>query len=340
MKAVGLTRYLPVTDPECFVDVELPIPVPAPRDILVKVEAISVNPVDCKQRAPKAKVESPARVLGWDAAGTVHQIGSAVALFKPGDRVYYAGDVTRAGCDSEYHVVDERIASCMPATLDFAQAAALPLTSITAWEALFDRLKVAAPPRARPQKSVLIIGGAGGVGSIAIQIAAKVAGLKVIATASRPESVKWCRDLGASEVVSHFGDLVANMGAIGIRQVDYVLVFNDLDHHFKAAAELLAPQGGICSIVRPTAPLATAPLMSKSSMIAWEFMFTRPSQGTPDMIEQHHLLNEVARLVDQGVLRTTLNETLAPINAANLRRVHAQVEAGRTIGKVVLSGWG
>lgn len=339
MKAVGLFKYLPIGDPESLLDLELPQPAPGARDLLVKVEAISVNPVDCKRRAPNPKVETAARVLGYDAAGVVHQVGAGVTLFKPGDRVYYAGDVTRQGCDSEYHLVDERITGFMPASLDFTQAAALPLTAITAWEALFDRLHVPAPPHAQPQRSVLIIGGAGGVGSIAIQIASKVAGLKVIATASRPESMKWCRDLGASEVVSHFGDLVANVRATGVKQVDYVLIFNDLDQHFKAAAELLAPQGGICSIVRPSAPLDTAPLMSKSSMIAWEFMFTRPSQATPDMIEQHRLLTEVARLVDQGVIRTTLNTSLGTINAANLKKAHALIEGGRSIGKVVLGGW-
>ena len=347
MKAVGLTRYLPITDADSLIDLDLPQPVPGAHDLIVKVEAVSVNPVDTKQRNIKGKTgtEVPnlaaggARVLGFDAAGTVHAVGSAVTLFKAGERVYYAGDVTRPGSNSEFHAVDERIVGHMPASLDFAQAAALPLTAITAWEALFDRLRVAAPPHARPQKSVLIIGGAGGVGSIAIQLAAKVAGLKVIATASRPESVQWCRDHGAHAVVNHFGDLVAEVRALGMKQVDYVLIFNDTDKHFPACAELLAPQGGMCSIVRTAAPVNMEPLMSKSSSFSWEFMFTRPSSKTPDMIEQHHLLTEVGRLIDQRIIKTTVNHTLSPINAATLREAHALVEGGRTIGKVVLQGW-
>ena len=347
MKAVGLKRYLPITDPESLVDLDLPMPSPGAHDIVVKVEAVSVNPVDTKQRNIKGKTGTEVpnlasqgpRVLGFDAAGTVHAVGSAVTLFKTGDRVYYAGDVTRPGSDSEFHAVDERIVGHMPASLDFAQAAALPLTAITAWEALFDRLRVATPPHARPQKSVLIIGGAGGVGSIATQLAAKVAGLKVIATASRPESIQWCMDHGASHVVNHFGDLAAQVRALGIAQVDYVLIFNDTDAHLPAACNLLAPQGGLCSIVRTMRPVDMEPLMSKCATFSWEFMFTRPAQKTPDMIEQHYLLDEVARLIDQGVLKTTATTTLSPINAANMMQAHAQVEGGRTIGKVVLKGW-
>jgi len=338
MKAVALTQSLPVTDPACFVDLELPDPVPGARDIVVAVEAVSVNPVDCKVRMSKPKEGQP-RVLGFDAAGVVHAVGSGVTLFKPGDRVFYAGDVSRQGSNARLHAVDERIVGHMPASLDFAAAAALPLTSITAWEALFDRLKVNAPPKAQPRKSLLIIGGAGGVGSIAIQLAAKVAGLDVIATASRPQSAEWCRALGASAVVNHFGDIVAEVRALGRRHVDYVLLLNDADRHFAAAAQVLAPQGGICSIIRAGAPIDVTPLMGKSCSMSWEFMFTRPTNATADMIEQHYLLNEVARLIDQGVVRTTVNETVKPINAANLRDAHAKVEAGRSIGKVVLAGW-
>ncbi len=339
MQAVAVIHSLPVTDPACFTDIEMPDPMPGPRDLVVAVEAVSVNPVDCKQRMVKPKAAGAPRVLGFDAAGTVHAVGSAVTLFKPGDRVFYAGDVGRQGSNARLHAVDERIVGHMPATLDFAAAAALPLTAITAWEALFDRLKVSAPPRAQPRKSLLIIGGAGGVGSIAIQLAAKVAGLKVIATASRPETVAWCRALGASEVVNHHGDLVAEVRALGARHVDYVLLLNDADRHFPAAAQLLAPQGGICSIIRAGMPLDLSALMGKSCSVSWEFMFTRPTHATADMIEQRYLLNEVARMVDQGVIRTTVNQALTPINAANLRRAHALVEGGRSIGKVVLSGW-
>ncbi|MBL8383190.1 MAG: zinc-binding alcohol dehydrogenase family protein [Burkholderiales bacterium] len=339
MKAVVVPRPLPVTDPGCFADAELDDPAPGPRDLLVAVEAVSVNPLDCKQRLVASRVAGRARVLGYDAAGTVRAVGAAVTLFAPGDRVYYAGDVRRDGCNSQLHLVDERIAGRMPASLDFAAAAALPLTAITAWESLFDRLRVAAPPRAQPRKSLLVVGGAGGVGSIAIQLGAKVAGLDVIATASRPASAAWCRELGAAAVVDHAGDLVAAVRGLGRRQVDHVLITNDAARHFGACAQLLAPQGGICSIIRADAPVDVSALMGKSCSVSWEFMFTRPANDTADMVEQHHLLNEVARLVDQGIVRATATDVRAPISAATLRAAHAQVEAGRSIGKIVLSGW-
>ena len=339
MKAVGLTRYLPIKDPQSLADIELPTPSPGPRDLLVKIEAIAVNPVDTKVRAPKDKVENPPRVLGWDAAGVVQAVGSAVTLFKPGDRVFYAGDITRPGSNSEFQLVDERIAGHCPASLSFAQAAALPLTAITAWEALFDRLRVPTPPNAQPQRSILLIGGAGGVGSIAIQLASRVAGLKVIATASRPESAKWCRELGADVVVNHFGNLAEQVRAAGFKHVDYVLIMNDTDQHMPAAAELVAPQGGICTIVENKKPLDLTPLKNKSAAFVWEFMFTRAMFITPDMIEQHYLLDEIARLIDAGVIRTTVAEVLKPINAANLRAAHATLEGGRAIGKVVLEGF-
>ncbi len=340
MQAVATIHPLPVTDVACFVDLELPDPLPRGRDLIVAVEAISVNPVDCKQRMAKPRVAGAPRVLGYDAAGVVQAVGAGVTLFKPGDHVFYAGDVSRPGTNSRLHAVDERIVGHMPGSLDFAAAAALPLTAITAWEALFDRLKVSAPPHAQPRKSLLVIGGAGGVGSIAIQLAAKVAGLTVIATASRPESAEWCRTLGADAIADHAGDLVAAVRAGGHRQVDYVLLLNDAERNFAPAAELLAPQGGICSVLRVNGLLDVGPLMGKSCSLSWEFMFTRPSRATADMIEQHYLLNEVARLVDQGVIRSTVARRLAPINAANLRQAHALVEGGRSIGKVVLQGWG
>jgi zinc-binding alcohol dehydrogenase family protein len=339
MKAIVVPHPLPASDPGCFADAEMPAPAPGPHDLIVAVEAVSVNPVDCKQRLVAAKVAGEARVLGYDAAGTVQAVGAAVTLFAPGDRVYYAGDRNRPGSNAQRHAVDERIVGHMPKTLDFAAAAALPLTAITAWECLFDRLKVGTRRAGAPRKSILIVGGAGGVGSMAIQLAASVAGLEVIATATRPESIAWCRDLGAHEVVSHAGDLKAAVRATGRRWVDYVFLTNDAARHFAAAAELLAPLGGIVSIIPAAAPLDVAPLMGKSCSVSWEFMFTRSGHATPDMIEQHRLLDEVARLIDAGVLRTTLTTRLAPINAANLRAAHAQVEAGRSIGKVVVAGW-
>jgi NADPH2:quinone reductase len=338
MKAVGLYRYLPIDHTEALVDIEIPKPEATGRDLLVKVEAISVNPVDTKVRAPKDTVEKTPRVLGWDAAGTVVAVGPEVTLFEVGDPVFYAGSITRPGANSEFHRVDERIVGHKPASLDFTHAAALPLTAITAWEALFDRLGVS-PQGADEGRTVLIFGGAGGVGSIGIQLAKQLGKLKVIATASRPQSAKWAKALGADHVVDHFGDLPAQMKEIGIEQVDYVLIFNDTDRNFPAAAQLIKPQGGICTIVENSAALPVELLKSKSAAFHWEFMFTRSMFGTPDMIEQHKLLTEVARLVDAGTLRTTLGEDLGRINAENLRRAHGLLEGGRAIGKLVLTGF-
>jgi zinc-binding alcohol dehydrogenase family protein len=308
-----------------FADLKLPKPSPAGRDLLVKVEAVSVNPVDYKQR----KAATSSKILGWDAAGTVEAVGPEAELFKAGDEVYYAGDVTRPGCNSEFHRVDERIVGRKPKTLDFAQAAAMPLTSITAWEALFDRMKV------QPGRTLLVIGGAGGVGSIGIQLA-KLAKLRVIATASRPESVEWCKELGADQVVNHRRDLVAQ-----IRQpVDYIANFSgELDAYWGAMAELIAPQGAMVAIVGNQKPMAMDVVRSKSATVCWELMFTRPRFQTPDMIEQHRLLNHVADGLDAGSLQCTLKETLSPINGANLRKAHARVESGTMIGKIVLKGW-
>ena len=338
MKAIGLTRYLPISDPQALVDVEIDKPAASGHDLLVKVEAIAVNPVDTKVRAPKDKVEDAPRVLGWDAAGTVAAVGPDVTLFKVGDPVFYAGSITRPGANSEYHLVDERIVGHKPASLDFPNAAALPLTAITAWEALFDRLGVS-PKGDDAGRSVLIIGGAGGVGSIGIQLAKVLAGLTVIATASRPESEAWCRRLGADHIIDHRADIPAQLRKLGFDAVDYILCFNDTDRHFPAMAEAIAPQGKICSIVENASELPVGALKSKSATFVWEFMFTRAMFGTPDMIAQHRLLNEVARLIDAGRLQTTVGENLGTINAANLRRAHAQLEGGQTIGKLVLSGF-
>ena len=312
-----------------FADVDLHKPSPAGRDLLVKVEAISVNPVDYKQR----KQATGSRILGWDAAGTVQAAGSEASLFKPGDEVYYAGDVTRPGCNSEFHLVDERIVGRKPNKLDFAQAAAMPLTSITAWEAFFDRLKV------QPNKTLLIISGAGGVGSIGIQLA-RIAGLRVVATASRPESVAWVKELGAEQVVDHRKPLAPQLAVLGHKQVDYIANFSgELDAYWDAMAELIAPQGAMVAIVGNQKPLPMDLVRLKSATMCWELMFTRPRYQTPDMIEQHRLLNKVAEMLDSGKLRGTLKETLAPINGANLRKAHERLESGTMIGKLVLKGW-
>lgn len=338
MKAIALTHYLPISDPAALFDTTLAKPQAHGRDLLVAIKAIAVNPVDTKVRAPKAQVESSPRVLGWDAAGVVEAVGPEVKNFKVGDPVYYAGDITRPGANSEFHLVDERIVGHMPKTLSFEQAAALPLTSITAWEALFDRLRVPALAGAQstPRKSILIIGGAGGVGSMAIQLASKLTGLEVIATASRPESQRWVRELGAQHVINHFDDMSAQMQQLGYPQVDYVLILNDTDRHYPAAAQLLAPQGTICCIVENQQPLDVSLLKIKSAGLVWEMMFTRSMFQTADMSAQAHLLDEVARLVDRKIIQTTLSQVLTPINSAKLREAHALIEAGKTIGKIVL----
>jgi zinc-binding alcohol dehydrogenase family protein len=337
MRAIGLTRYLPISDPASLVDVELPDPVASGRDLLVRVKAISVNPVDTKVRRPRPEVEPEPKVLGWDAAGVVEAVGDAVTMFRPGDEVWYAGDITRAGCDSELHLVDERIVALKPRTLDFAGAAAMPLTTITVFEALFARMGID-PDGADRGRSLLIIGGAGGVGSIGIQ-AAKLAGLTVIATASRAETRAWCLALGADHVVDHTKPLRDGIASLGLSDVDLILNASDTNRYWDACCDLVAPQGTICSIVGTTGPVDIQPLMAKSATFAWELMFTRPRFRTPDMVEQHRILTRVAALVDAGRLRTTLTDTLRPINAENLRLAHRRLEEGRMIGKLALEGW-
>jgi NADPH2:quinone reductase len=338
MKAVGLYRYLPIDDPESLLDVELPRPDPGGRDLLVEVKAISVNPVDTKQRAPKDQVETSPKVLGWDVAGVVKATGKDVTLFKPGDEVYYAGSIVRPGGNSELHLVDERIVGRKPNKLGFAEAAALPLTTITAWEAMFDRMGISKSGR-NAGRTLLVIGGAGGVGSIAIQLAKKLARLKVIATASRVQSVKWVTELGADAYVDHAQELAPQLKSAGTPEVDYILCCNSTDHHFPQFASIIAPQGKICTIVRTMKPVDLAPLMTKSATFAWELMFTRSTYQTPDMIGQHELLTETATLVDAGTVRSTLTTHLGKINAANLRRAHKMLEEGHTVGKIVLEGF-
>lgn len=337
MKAVALTRYLPISDPQSLLDVELPKPSPTAHDLLVRVEAVSVNPVDTKVRAPKPEVPTSPRVLGWDAAGVVEAAGPSVTRFKPGDDVYYAGDITRPGSNAEFQLVDERIVGRKPITLSFAEAAALPLTTITAWEALFDRLSVDRHGANRGQ-SILIIGGAGGVGSITIQLA-KLAGLTVIATASRQETRQWVAGLGADHILDHRQPLPAQLAALGSREVDFIANFSNTDAYWNVMAELIRPQGKIVSIVENSAPLDLNLLKSKSATFVWEFMFTRAMYQTTDMSKQGNLLDETAALVNAKKLRTTLTETFSPINAANLRQAHARLESGRSIGKLAVAGW-
>lgn len=337
MKAVAYRRSLPTSDAECLIDVDLPEPKAAGRDLLVRVEAVSVNPVDTKIRR-RVDPQGVDKVLGWDAAGTVVAVGEEVSLFKPGDHVYYAGAIDRAGSNAQLQLVDERIAGRKPATLDMFQAAAMPLTTITAWELLFDRFAI---PRgtAAHAGTVLVVGAAGGVGSMAVQLARRLTNLTVIGTASRPETREWVRELGAHHVVDHRGDLKAQVLAVSPQGVDYVLSLTHTDQHYSVLVELMKPQGKFGLIDDPDGVLDIGLLKRRSLSLHWEFMFTRSLFQTEDMKAQHQLLNEVADLVDAGVLRTTLREHLGAINAANLRRAHERLESGSTIGKVVLGGF-
>jgi NADPH2:quinone reductase len=338
VKAVGLYRNLPIDDPESLVDLEVPKPAPTQRELLVEIKAISVNPVDYKVRArPDPNAQVP-RILGWDAAGVVREVGPGVQLFKPGAEVYYAGSIHKPGANSEYHIVDERIVGHKPRKLGFAAAAALPLTTLTAWEGLFDRLGISRTGADRG-KTVLLIGAAGGVGSIAIQLAKKLAGLRVVATASRPESSQWVKELGADAVVDHTGDLAAQLQALGVAEADYIFCLTDATPYFPRFAPIIRPQGKLCLIVSMSSAVELTSLMQKSASIHWELMFTRSLFQTADMQRQHEILEEVATLSDDGTLRTTLAESLGAINAANLRRAHLMLERGRTIGKLVLEGF-
>lgn len=338
MKAIALTRYLPIDDPESLVDVELDTPVPGAHDLLVRIEAVSVNPVDTKVRSPKPQVEAQPKVLGYDAAGVVEAVGDAVTGFAVGDAVYHAGDITRPGSNAQFQLVDACLAAKKPASLDFAQAAALPLTAITAWELLFERMPFDIDGGG-DGKSLLVIAGAGGVGSIAIQLA-KLAGFTVIATASREETVAWCRDLGADHVIDHRQDLAPQLKALGFDTVDAALNLADTDRYWTALGELLSPLGHVGLIVEPGGLLKIGdPYKAKSIGIHWEMMFARPRFRTADMDEQGRILARVAALVDDGRLRGTLGDTLAPISAANLREAHRRLESGTTIGKLVVAGW-
>ena len=336
MKAVALTQYLPIENPNAFLDVTLETPSPQGHDILVGVKAVAVNPVDTKVRAPKDTVEPSPRVIGYDASGIVEAVGPDVTLFKVGDAVYYAGDITRSGTNQEFHLVDERIVGHKPTSLSHAEAAALPLTTITAYEAFFDRLGIDRDGADKGQ-TVLIIGAGGGVGSIGIQLA-KQAGLVVIATASRPETSAWVQDLGADHVISHGEDIVVQVRALGMHHVDHIAVFNDM-RHWDAAVELIRPQGGIVSIDGTDTPMPMAGMKMKAASLHWEFMFARAMHKTPDMIEQHKLLSHVAKEIDAGRIRTTVSQVLTPINAANMREAHRLIETGMAKGKIVVEGF-
>lgn len=337
MKAVGYTRSLAIDDPEALIVRDVERPEIGPHDILVEVRAISVNPVDYKVRK---RAEPPAggfKILGYDAAGAVAEVGREVTRFAVGDEVFYAGDIRRQGTNAQFHAVDARIVGHKPRSLDFAAAAALPLTSITAWELLFDRLGVARDEGTG--SSLLIVGGAGGVGSIATQLARRRTGLTVIATASRPDTQDWSRQMGAHHVVDHRQPLAAQVKQIVPGGVDYVLALTRTEEHFDQLVEAIAPQGAIGLIDDPAAPLDVRTLKPKSIALHWEFVFTRARYATPDMGRQGAILNELAALVDDGLIRSTARTRLGRIDAKNLKEAHALVESGSSIGKVVLSGF-
>lgn len=337
MKAVGFYRPLPIHAEDALVDLDLPTPALRPHDLLVRIEAIAVNPVDVKVRASAQPPAGEPRVLGFDAAGTVEATGPKVRLFGKGDAVFYAGTIDRPGTNAELHAVDERIVGSKPARLTAAQAAALPLTSLTAWELLFDRLRVPYGPQLS-QDAILVINGAGGVGSILTQLARRLTGLTVIATASRPETIAWCREMGAHHVIDHRQPLEEGLKTLGIPEVRYVAGLTATAQHQKSIVSVLAPQGAFAVIDDPGS-LDVVPFKRKSLSVHWESMFTRPVYGTPDLAAQHRILDEVSALTDAGVLRTTLREDYGPINAASLKRAHAAIESGRSIGKIVLSGF-
>lgn len=341
MKAIGYTQSLPIGDLKSLIDIELPQPNASGHDLLVKVKSIAVNPVDCKIRQNFAPKEGEYRVLGWDAVGEVVAIGASVSNFKPGDRVFYAGDLNRQGCNAQYQLVDERIVGNKPKSLSDSEAAALPLTTITAWELLFERLAIKQQqPDSKEQSNevILIVGAAGGVGSILVQLASVLTGATVIATASRESSASWVKKLGADYVVDHTKPLVEQIEKLNIGQVTHVASLTHTDSYIDSYVELLAPMGKIALIDDPQS-IDIKKLKPKSISLHWEFMFTRSMFNTTDMSEQHRLLTKVADLIDQGYLQTTVGKNLGTINAENLRAAHQLIESGKSIGKIVLEGF-
>ena len=319
--------------PESFIEITQPMPQPGEYDLLVEVKAVSINPVDTKVHASLKKngLQEP-RVLGWDASGVVTAVGSKVSGFKPGDEVYYAGDITRAGSNASHQLIDSRIVGHKPRTLSWAAAAAIPLTALTAWEGLFERLAI---QDAGEDKTLLIIGGAGGVGSLAIPFARLHSMVKIIATASREDSAQWCRDRGADLVVNYH-DLPGELAKHGIKFVDYIFILNDTDGHWAAVSQLIAPQGHICSIVENEHPLDQDALKSKSAALHWEFMYTRSMYQTADMARQGEILNEVAKLVDAGEVESALSETFHGLSVESISKAHEKVLEGHMRGKVVV----
>ena len=335
MKAIGFKTSLSIEKEDSFIEFETPKPIPGSHDLLIKIQAVSVNPVDFKIRQNSAKetvLENP-KIIGWDAVGIVEAIGDKVSLFKTGDEVFYAGDLNKQGSNAEYQLVDERIVGRKPKSLSIEEAVAIPLTGLTAWEILFDRIRI--NPEKDKGKTILIIGGAGGVGSIAIQLAKKIAGLTVIATASRPESIEWCKQQGTDFVVNH-KNLIEEVRNAGFQHVDFILDFVDVNQYWDAFVELIKPQGHIGSISDPVGNVNLRQLKGKSASFHWELMFTRSMFQTEDMIAQHHILNQLADLLDNGTIQSTLKTTLNGLTVSNFKKAHELLESGTTIGKIAI----
>lgn len=339
MKAVGYQQSLAITEPAALLDIELPMPVATGHDILVKVAAISVNPVDTKVRKRAEPAAGEYKVLGWDAAGEVVAVGEEVSRFVPGDKVYYAGALQRQGSNAEYQRVDERLVGKMPANLSFAEAAALPLTALTAWELLFDRLELATPSLKHPKPVLLVTGAAGGVGSVLVQLARKLTTVTIVATASRPETKAWVTELGAHYVIDHSQPLLPQLQSLGIDAVSHIASLTHTDVHYPELVQALAPQGKLALIDDPANGLDIMPLKQKSISLHWEFMFTRSLFSTADMVTQHQILTDLTRLIEQGQVKSTLQQDYGVINAANLRKAHTLLESGKAMGKIVLSGF-
>jgi NADPH2:quinone reductase len=334
MLAIGFTEHLPISNPKSLQEFEMPDPVPDKHDLVVAVKAVSVNPVDVKVRAQGDSLKHP-KIIGWDAAGTVKAIGSAVTLFKPGDEVYYAGDINRSGSNSQFQLIDERIVGSKPNNLNFEEAAAMPLTTLVGWEALFDRLYISLDPKDNKDKSILIINGAGGSGSIAIQLAKHVAGLRVVTTASKSNE-KWVRIQGADEVIDYKLDIVKESAKLGHKEYDYILCLYDVDPYFKQMVKLIAPFGMIAAITSLKNDVSLNDLKSKSAGFVWALMFTRPTLGDNRMLRQHDILEQAKALFENGTLHTTFHKSGGLMNPENLRSAHKEIESGHIVGKITL----
>ncbi|TYP98975.1 zinc-binding alcohol dehydrogenase family protein [Tenacibaculum adriaticum] len=337
MKAIGFKKSLPITEKESFIEFETEKPTPAGYDLLVKIAAISVNPVDYKirQNAAKDTVLEIPKIIGWDAVGTVEAVGDKVSLFKVGDEVWYAGDLTKQGSNSEFQLVDERIVGKKPKSLSFGDAAALPLTSLTAWELLFDRMNI---EKEDANKSILVIGAAGGVGSIMIQLLKKLTKLNIIASASREETTAWLKELGANHVINHQNKLSEEIQKYKLPEPDYVVSLNGTDQHIDEIVKLIKPQGKFGFIDDPK-QLNVMPFKRKAVSIHIELMFTRSLYQTEDIINQHHILNNISQMIDDKTIKTTVGIHLGKINVTNLRKAHALLESGKAKGKIVLEGF-